>query len=466
MTFRSLAAVAILAVSASSIAVSAAPNRPGRVGIRSAAAPLPHPDPKAIENGRETVLDPFPANPAGYEPYGLAFTPDGTAFFFNGASDEVDRLSPNGSYAKIPVPGALISHALIYANGYIWMAAKNGIERILPDGSRRNHYFFGKDGMEIARGASGAVFAVASYQSGNHPAVSDIYRVNRDGTVTTIARNQEYLGNLVAGSDGSMYVAYNTATSSGDFSGIFRINLDGTLSTILTIPYTAGTSPTNPGTPDIALDSLAFSQGNLYFQERYDSGYAPNGLARLDPSGTLTQTPFPPALQNVAEYDTAVDKGGNLWLNLDPYPSDRKSPLVEFDVRRSLFYNPIFPGSADLPYYFPLDGYIFVGPDDNIWWLWRGHGAQAALVSYVRKVQTLTPTGLTLAPGSVATFSISETQYGGPWTAQSLNPSIATVSPASSTTGTFNTTGVGHGTTSIAVTDRLGNVSYESIAVP
>ena len=463
-----------------------------RVGIplHSVSASFVRPRPSVVENGGTTVIEPFPTGQGAYPPpSGLAFTPDGTAFFFDGNQDEIGRLSPNGTFTRLSVPGALAyypgylsgiepSYAVLYANGYIWMSAKNGIERILPDGSRRQHYFFGTTQLSsVARGTSGAVFAVVYYQETyNTPTYSSIYRVNVDGTVTTILKNQQQqLGNIVAGTDGSMYVAYQNDNIFDGGSGILRINLDGSVSNILTIPNVSPTQ-TDPGSPEIGLTSLAFSLGSVYFH--YDYFYSfyihvPDGLARLDPNGTLTKTPYlpqqqaPPGAQN--QSSIAVDQGGNLWMFLQSKPPF--SDLVEYDVRRGSFYNPIFPGSVFLPYYTDTAGeYLVVGPDDNIWWTYAASNSQgvgrAALVSYVRKVQTLAPSSLTLASGNASNFSVSETHYSGPWTARSLDPTIATVSPASSTTGAFVATGVGHGTTSIAVTDRLGNVSYESIAVP
>ena len=151
-----------------------------------------------------------------------------------------------------------------------------------------------------------------------------------------------------------------------------------------------------------------------------------------------------------------VDHGGNLWF----VPASIPTYLYQYNTYTGHIGGPFEPN---------LFGNIygvtpFVGPDDNVYVFARDKsGFPNGISVFVRHVQTLEPASLSIATGQSAPFTISESHFNGPWTAQSLNTSVASVSPGSSATGAFTVRATGPGVTSIAIKDRLGNTSYEVV---
>ena len=139
--------------------------------------------------------------------------------------------------------------------------------------------------------------------------------------------------------------------------------------------------------------------------------------------------------------------------------------VYRYDIYNGAFTGPYEPTLIDQLYAGP-----FVGPDDNVWtvrldadphhYYWP-----MAFQVFVRKIQTLEPTAISVSAGSPTSFAILETHLNGPWTSVSLNPSLATASPSSSTTGQFTVSETRPGNTSIKVTDKLGSSSYETVNV-
>ena len=77
---------------------------------------------------------------------------------------------------------------------------------------------------------------------------------------------------------------------------------------------------------------------------------------------------------------------------------------------------------------------------------------------------SFTPSVVGLLPSDAAmNFYVSEPIAGGPWRAVSLNPATATVTPVSSSAGRFSVTQVGHGSTSIKVTDQARAMEVHAV---
>jgi hypothetical protein len=212
------------------------------------------------------------------------------------------------------------------------------------------------------------------------------------------------------------------------------------------------------------IPTLAFANGSLYFvsELRYNATY----LDQIAPGDVVKRNSFPGLYWFPG--NLAVDFGGNLWTtNDDPQNQYTGYSLYQYDTYTNKFTGPYEPSIIDNI----SSGFVNVGPDDNIWYLenegqYTGSYANVTGVGvFVRKVQTLEPSATSASVGNAVSFSILEAHYDGPWTAQSLSPSIATVLPAVSATGTFTAIAAGHGSAQIRVSDRLGNISYETVNV-
>ncbi len=396
--------------------------------------------PQIVENGTDSVLFPFSLGIAGNTEFSkVAFTPNGDAYFVSDVGNVV-RLSPDGTYAQFSIPQAYFS--IVYAHGKLWTTAANGVISFAPDGTQRR--FFGlrthKGSLfeSITVGPDGGVYVTESV--GSFPAgVSGlIFRIDADGNVTSRAIPTDPNGEAATfGSDGRLYFGYEG--NPNGLGGIARLEADGT-TTLFPLPH------------DFP-DSMVASRGSLYFDSFTQQGF----LGRLTTGGVVSEIALPGG-SGTQINNLSVDKGGNIWTSLTPLAAG-VALLYQYNVYTGHFSGPYSPSGINKIIVGPA-----VGPDDNAWVVVATQTPPAKLFgAYVRHVQTLEPANVSLGSAQPASFTILETNFNGPWTAQSLSPSVATVMPASSSTGDFTVRETGPGLTSIAVKDRLGNIIYEPV---
>ena len=417
-------------------------------GIRPSVSLRPH----IVQNGADFIIRPF--NPIPAAATNVAFTPDGNAYFVD-APNEVARVSPDGTLTRIPVPradygahdfGSIPATApFIYARGRLWMSADaSGVVSVNPDGSGRHWYPLGGaatvfGGLTI--GPDDAIYATAFlYDQSTGVSKNSVFRIDRRDTVTSVSIPVAGNGPAVFGSDGLLYFGYLDYPNT---SGVARLERDGT-TTEFPINHAVN------GVHDVV--GLVLDHGSIYYEEQWGD----SSFGRLTPNGSIVNIPLPGSFA----FNLAVDKGGNIWTVVTT-PSSAQQ-LYQYNIYTGHFNGPLAASSFDAVYAGP-----FVGPDDNVYMLLApsisAFFEPAALGVLVRHVQTLEPAAVSVMSGKASAFSILETHFNGPWTAQSLNPSIAAVSPGVSPNGTFTVRENGRGSTSIAVRDRLGNVSYESV---
>jgi hypothetical protein len=416
--------------------------------------------PNVVENGSDVVTFPFPTLKVGGN---VAISPGGTAYFLGGLDgDEVDSVSPSGQLSTYIEPHAAAGgtpYDILYARGDLWTLGGSGIVEMNPDGTGHRWYALSLNGGTLAHslgivyGRDGAIYTVISYNFYTSSPSYWLYRIDTHGNVTGVhiplGSGTLAVSNFVAGPNGEFYLGYQLG--SGGAVGIATFNFDGALS-LFPVVYEGATAQ--------IIGALAYSNGSLYFLYNiYEGRYA--YLARLS-SGELTTYALPNSTNfsyNVY-YNLSSDLGGNIWFaeyERGDY-SDRDF-LYQFNVSTGRFNEQYELASGS-----EIGTGISVGPDDNIWYLANYEGNYVSgLAVFVRHVQTLEPSTISVAPAKSSQFTILETHTNGPWTAVSQNPAVATVSPARSTTGAFTVSDVRAGTTQILVKDTLGNVSYETV---
>jgi hypothetical protein len=409
-------------------------------------------EPSVIENGTDVVTLPL-ANPVASQSK-IGFTPDGSAYFINDfQSNALFRVTPAGSlttFADLHARG----YTVLYAQGNLWTTGDEGIVKIKPDGSGHHWYELNMGTSKgysqgIVSGNDGAVYTVIQYVSSyGYTSSNYLYRIDASGNTTSVRIPIASVTGIVSGANGDFYMSYDDTYGTSGKEGVMRFRFDGT---VVLFPIFA----------ENYIPTLAFANGSLYFvsELRYNATY----LDQIAPGDVVKRNSFPGLYWFPG--NLAVDFGGNLWTtNDDPQNQYTGYSLYQYDTYTNKFTGPYEPSIIDNI----SSGFVNVGPDDNIWYLenegqYTGSYANVTGVGvFVRKVQTLEPSATS---ASAVSFSILEAHYDGPWTAQSLSPSIATVLPAVSATGTFTAIAAGHGSAQIRVSDRLGNISYETVNV-
>jgi hypothetical protein len=413
--------------------------------------------PNIVENGTDVVLFPLPANaPAPSGDHSVAFTPNGDAYFLaylaNSLTGQVVRAAPDGTTtAFLTVERVDGSGQIVYAGGKLWMFAERGVVSMSPDGSKQRWYDLGAvtlGGLTV--GPDGSIYVAAGVPNPviKYGTVGRIFRIDRSGGVTSVSIPGA-VGSMAFGGDGKLYFAFYRFDQ---VDGIGRVEADGSLPLF---PF--------KGYENAEVNSLVYANGKLFFsaQATLDSTIVENSLfGTVATSGAITNYAIPGGATNSIGFLTA-DFGGNLWTSVGPpsAPDSYVSQLYQFNTYRGHFSGPYEPSKLA-----SIFGGPFVGPDDNVWlWLNAANGFLRSYGAFVGHVATLEPASISIVTGVATPFTILETHFNGPWTARSSSPSVATVSPATSATGDFSVTETGPGTSSIAVVDRFGNISYESV---
>jgi hypothetical protein len=445
-------------------------------GVTSACCPsTSRVRPAIAENGTDAVSFPFPANltmDINYPP-AVAFAPDGSAFFvgFFGLAERyyLVRLSPGGTYTETYFPNVTPFNGILYADGDLWAPTESGIERETPDGNRYRSYDLTPVGAHLAVAPSGlflgpddAIYGGLTVETETGSEQGEIFRLDlKAGGITRYAVPVQPYGAFAFDSERRLYFGATVTSQSGavDFR-LARLETNGS-TTILKVPISEYDRFNGIG-------SMLSVRGSIYFTAgvKLPNRGGENIFGRIAQDGSIALIPTPPGLYGPAY--ASQDRGGNIWFAdtsfvPDPGTNMYYSYLYQYNTYTGHTNGPYAPTLLNDIFYGP-----YVGPDDNVWFVngkptGFGYGAPAGLSAYVRQVQRLQPASLSLAAGGLGSFAIMETHFNGPWTAVSQSPAVATVSPASSATGDFSVHETGPGVTSIAVTDRLGNVSYELV---
>ena len=201
--------------------------------------------PNVIENGSDFVSFPFPAavvGPGCCLPPGLAFGPDGSAYFFSApfSVPALARLSPDGTYSLANLPSERPNdNTILYAAGNIWYPTNGGVEKISPDGTRHRFFNIRPQGLEggpasnLTVGPDGAIYG-AAYFVKNYSDTGAIFRiaVTGAGAVTTRPLSTlPVLGPTVFDRLGRLYLA-GTDPNDGAVTFIARVNGDGSTTTL------------------------------------------------------------------------------------------------------------------------------------------------------------------------------------------------------------------------------------------
>jgi hypothetical protein len=281
-------------------------------------------------------------------------------------------------------------------------------------------------------------------------------------------------GNVAFTPDGSAYSLVR--------DGLLRIAPDGTKS------FVGGASIYGGGSID---NRIVYSNGFLWYQVH-------QGLLRGHPDGTdprYLQLPSALGQRQLNNFTAGGDGVYYTYYNTTTSPS---GVALEGPVLASIsssFVKTEYPLVAPTPilrdgyYYGPSVGAIvyhhrngrnngprrsgrrerlrFIPPPEslprpqNIYFFGAYPSNQLYFGEYVRHQLSFTPSVVGLLYSDAAEdVYVSEPVKSGPWTAVSLNPAIATATPSLSTVGRFSVTEIGHGSTSIKVTDVYGNVEY------
>jgi hypothetical protein len=408
--------------------------------------------PNIVENGSDLIL--FPSAGLSYydPPESVAFTPDGDAYFgIDYPPNTITRFSPDGTFTSLDVPFA--GSDVIYAHGWLWTGSHDGVVAFSPDATRRRDYYLATPIESVVSGPGGSVYAIAHTSNATTKTTGGkLFRVGGSLPERSVVLPVRPLGPFAVGADALPYFSYeNDAT--GAF-GIARVENSGATTLFPITGYGSGLQ---------AAYSLVPSNVYLYFTFICSPTISPTPqlFGRISTTGAITELPLPALASGLLVSTLSVDQGGNIWTIVGG-SGNVNSALLQYNVYTGHYSGPYAtsPGST------VLDPGPFVGPDDNIYFIIRAYSPTPSLTfaAYVTHVQTLEPASLSLAAGTPSPFAVLETHFNGPWTAQSLNPSVASVAPATSTTGQFTVTPTGPGLTSIAVKDRLGNVSYELVS--
>jgi hypothetical protein len=165
---------------------------------------------------------------------------------------------------------------------------------------------------------------------------------------------------------------------------------------------------------------------------------------RIGPVTPLTQNPTSAI---------AVDAQANVWSAGLFGPG-----LASYNLVNKTVSSPVGPAGATL-----YSGYLYTGPDQDIYFFGHYGPNQTLFGAYVRHQMVVTPDSIDLNSfdnASVEFFVTESVKGGAPWTVRSLDSGVAIVSPASSLVGRFHVSEVHAGSTTLVVTDALGNVSY------
>jgi hypothetical protein len=333
-------------------------------------------------------------------------------YFLNPLESQLDSVSMtlSVSISKCKLGGGSNGeYSLAYGqDGDYWVGAHDVITRCTPRGSVTDYSVVGNPGSIVA-GPDEAMWFTVGGSAG---------RIGMDGTITTYPLSPDNLGQIAVGPDGNLWIA-------GMFA-IYQLTPAGVSTSFTT---TAESHYISPG-PDRAL---------------YFDGVA-NGIGRITTEGSVSYITSP-GYNGASEM--FLGPSNALWTETaDPntgiegietyYPSTNTfGPFIavpDTDGQKS-----------------EIAGMVG-GPDKNIWVMsGPAPGTAGWIEVYARLAMSVTPSNLTLSPGTNGTLTVSEKAYNYRWTAISSSKDIATVVRASS--DSFTVTGVSTGHCRVTITD-------------
>ena len=216
----------------------------------------------------------------------------------------------------------------------------------------------------VARGSDGNIW----FTDSNRKVIG---RITPDGHVKQFSVSYELVGGaqtIAAGPDGNVYV--NASGGGGNRPDwILRVTPAGQITQLSAGERPAGQNVFGSGPESIT----AGPDGNMWF-----TTFWTNRVARLSPTGSLTEFPIP--TPNSAPRGITVGPDGNLWF----VESTRAQPAIARITPMGVITEfPITSGPADVN---PWD--IVAGPDGNLWF------TTAAGISRMTTQGAITPVAL------------------------------------------------------------------------
>ncbi len=234
---------------------------------------------------------------------------------------------------------------------------------------------------------------------------------------------------IAKGPDGNLWITTNCSI-------IERVTPSGTVT-----PFTV---PNN----QMAWDIIAGPDGNMYFTE---AGTV-NRLGKITLStGTVSEINSPDFFWNGTGL---IVVGNQIWF-VDEESSGFNA-IGRFDAAKQKFLTPL---GLPNPIKDTRSQFFAMGGDGNVYFT-NTNGDIGVRILLAMK---LVPRSATIGPNGTQTITVSETNYGGTWTAASNDNNVATVAPASSST--FVVTGHAAGTAKIKISDAQGNSAICVITV-
>ena len=448
--FVSIVSAVLLAVSvplATLLPAGAAQNSRHAASIR----------PAVVENGSDLVLYHFMGNVS----QSVTFTPDGSSWSV--LPHGLLKIAPDGTNTLI-FPNnrtAWAAQNIAYSNGFLWYTVYHGIIRVKPDGTDSRFFQFSmqRDGFHYASNLTpgpGGLYFSSDIRSTSYPYTLStvIGRIDPSFKLTLFAVPPTTGFNLsspfVSGPDGLLYFV----ASKSQYDP--KRSLYSTLTTLYRIETNGSQTRLGSSGTCAFPKKLVVALGALYFtgsQIDTTNKLLGNALCRATLSGRIGAITPLQAGGNTS--GITADASGNLWT-IDLFGNG----LYSYGIGTKQLAGPYEPAKLGAL----VNNLLYTGPDQNIWFFGSYATNQLFYGAYVRHLISFLPTSITLsATDASINFYVSEPLRSGPWTAVSSNPSIATVTPASSLPGRFTVTKVATGTTTIVVTDALGNLSYEPV---
>ena len=306
-----------------------------------------------------------------------------------------------------------------YAIGQITPA---GVVTDFPIGGTNGFPAFGVV-ESMTSGSDGAIWMVRYYFTQNST-TSTIVRMTTTGALTEYQTGQYQVSMIQRGPDKNLWVF----GSIGFQTFMLKVSVVDGSYTVYSLP-----GP-NIGRPVLGSDG-AFWMG---------SGFGDGKMYRMDTSGNVTS--YPTGLQSLAGPTTA---GPNKKIYIYDNPK-----IYEWSIPKLRISQIKSPAPRNQPIYA-----VAIGPDDQ---LWSDDGHTNMYVLILHSILT-TPSSVDVSQGSSQPLTVIEkksTQRS--FTAVSNDPTIATVSGSGRS---FTVTGVAHGSTTITVSDQIGNSLDVSVTV-
>lgn len=321
----------------------------------------------------------------------------------------------------------------------------------------------GLQGGAVAPNPDGNIYAQET--DGQFHAVS-IAQVTPQGVITyfpvTIS-GQWYFGPMVSASDGRLWMILNSVSDGSKI--IAAMTTAGVFSVVNANPTTCqesglvrgadknlwsncggqferisvgdGSTTLFPTSVPLGAVVVAGTDGNVWSEYRLDR--TNSGLVRSDMSGNVTTYPLKLTVNSFVTGFFVSASHHRLVVTTDKF--------VIFDE---------LSGRVTRSVPFPNDGSGFgcsgllIGPDTQMWC-----AAAPVLYGYILDAIVATPSSLTVSAGSSTPLAVTEkTSSQHVFSAVSNNPKVATVSGSGKS---FTVTGVSTGSTTITVSDKIGN---------